>query len=101
MASVSGGVSQTFLGKDAEFDFDGPEIIFSKLLESLETNQTHIGINPHMGSHERGAVEQALLQSVAGAAVDVLNRERRFDVDDPLHVVAHANRRRCAAVENT
>ena len=54
-------VGPALLGKDTNFDIDGPTVVHRQLFQCLEPAQAHVGVQLYMGPHMAGSVDKALL----------------------------------------
>ena len=93
-------VGPALLCEHAQLQIDRPRIVDGQRLQGLESAQTDVGVDLHVGAHVGDAVQDAPLQGLRGPRVDVVDREPRLDRGHPLHVVAGPARGRGAPLDD-
>ena len=79
-----------FLEKDAKLKVDPPRVVLGQALDRIEAAQADGGVDLDVGPHVHDAVQETLLERLAGARVRVLDREGVFDRGHALHIVGGA-----------
>ena len=96
----AGIVQQPFLRKDADLDVDRPSVFFDQLAYAFEPAQSDAGIDLELRAHMRRAVEDAFLQRLLRARVDVFRGEALLGTRDLLDRFLQIALLGPAAIEN-
>ena len=93
-------VEQPFLRKDADLDVDGPLVLLDQGQHAFEAPQADDRVDLQLGAHVGGAVQDAFLERLLPALVDVLRRERLLDPGDLADGLLQIAALRSAAIED-